>query len=123
MNIETRESPRTTTTATTAKGVLADIDETNFDQEVLASPETFLVDFSAVWCGPCKLLTPILADLAAEESGTKFGKVDIDDSPAIATRYGIRSAPTVLVFKGGQVVARHVGLTTKERLRALLLAK
>lgn len=97
------------------------IDEANFEAEVLRSKEPFLLDFDATWCGPCKALAPVVEKLADEEAGAvRVGKLDIDESPAIATRFGIRGAPTLLVFKGGQVVARHAGVTTKARLLEML---
>jgi thioredoxin 1 len=98
-----------------------EINDLNFDSEVLKSSVPFLLDFSAVWCGPCKVLAPIVEKLADEYQGkVKVGKLDIDDSPAVATKFGIRGVPTVLVFKDGKESGRHVGVTNKETLLKLV---
>ena len=95
--------------------------EMNFESEVLKSDVPVLVDFTATWCGPCKALAPIVDKVADEFQGkVKVGKVDIDDAPGIATKYGIRSVPTVLVFKNGEKTAQNVGLTTRDKLVGLL---
>src|SRR5688572_17312237 len=105
---------------TATKNVL-DVDDTTFDREVLASDRPVLVDFGAPWCGPCRSLAPIVDRIADETAGrVKVAKVDVDESPIVAQRYGIRSLPTVVVFYGGRKVAQHVGLTTREKLLALL---
>jgi thioredoxin 1 len=98
-----------------------EINDLNFDSEVLKSPVPFLLDFSAVWCGPCKVLAPIVEKLADEYQGkVRVGKLDIDDSPSVASKFGIRGVPTVLVFKGGMESGRHVGVTNKETLLKLV---
>jgi thioredoxin 1 len=98
-----------------------EINDLNFDTEVVKSSVPFLLDFSAVWCGPCKALTPIVDRLADEYKGkVRVGKLDIDDSPAVASKFAIKSVPTLLVFKDGKESARHVGVTNKETLVKLL---
>ena len=98
-----------------------EINDGNFEAQVLKAEEPFLLDFSAVWCGPCKALAPIVEKLADEYKGkVKVGKLDIDDSPSVASKFGIRGVPTVLVFKGGKEAGRHVGVTNKETLLKLL---
>jgi thioredoxin 1 len=93
----------------------------NFEQEVLTSKVPVLVDFTATWCGPCKALAPIVDQLAEELAGSvKVGKLDIDDSPLTAGKYGVRGVPTVMVFKAGERAAQHVGLTTKQKLLDLV---
>jgi thioredoxin 1 len=93
----------------------------NFEQEVLSSSVPVFVDFTATWCGPCKQLAPIVDQLADELVGqVKVGKLDIDDSPITAGKYGVRGVPTVMVFKGGERAAQHVGLTTKQKLLDLV---
>jgi thioredoxin 1 len=93
----------------------------NFDQEVLKADKPVLVDFTATWCGPCKALAPIVDQLADELEGTvKVGKLDIDEAPVTAGKYGVRGVPTLMVFRGGQRSAQHVGLTTKQKLKDLI---
>ncbi|HVK38815.1 MAG TPA: thioredoxin [Candidatus Kapabacteria bacterium] len=93
----------------------------NFDQEVIASDLPVLVDFWAVWCGPCRMIAPIVEELSSEYEGkVKVGKLDVDNNPRVASTYGIRSIPTLLVFKDGQIVEQIVGAVPKgEILRAL----
>jgi thioredoxin 1 len=98
-----------------------EINDLNFESEVLKSTTPFLLDFSAVWCGPCKVLSPIVEKLADEYRGKfRVGKLDIDDSPGVASKFGIRGVPTVLVFKEGKESGRHVGVTNKETLLKLV---
>jgi thioredoxin 1 len=93
----------------------------NFDQEVLKADKPVLVDFTATWCGPCKALAPIVDQLADELDGeVKVGKLDIDEAPVTAGKYGVRGVPTLMVFRGGQRSAQHVGLTTKQKLKDLI---
>ena len=95
--------------------------QSNFESEVLKSDVPVLVDFTATWCGPCKALAPIVEKIADEFQGkVKVGKLDIDESPDVTARYGVRSVPTVIVFKGGQKSGQHVGLTNRDKLVALL---
>lgn len=89
----------------------------NFDEEVLKSETPVLVDFTATWCGPCRALSPIVDQIAEELEGkVKVGKLDVDDSPGTAGKYGVRGVPTLMVFRGGERAAQHVGLTTKQKL-------
>lgn len=93
----------------------------NFDEEVLRADLPVLIDFTAVWCGPCKLLSPIVEKLADELQGrVKVGKLDIDTSPNVTAKYGIRGVPTVMVFRQGERVGQHVGLTNRETLLKLV---
>jgi thioredoxin 1 len=93
---------------------------TTFEQQVLRSDVPVLVDFYAGWCGPCKKLAPALQELAEESPQAKVVKVNIDDSPELATRYGVKSIPSLMVFKDGQVVAKQQGVVGKARLKAML---
>lgn len=103
-----------------AKNVI-DLSDASFDQEVLKADKPVLVDFTATWCGPCKMLAPIVEKIADENVGKyKIAKLDIDDNPGITARYGVRGVPTVMVFKGGQKAGQHVGVTNKETLIKLL---
>jgi thioredoxin 1 len=98
------------------------INDLNFEIEVLKSEKPFLLDFTATWCGPCKAIAPMVDEIADETAGQfKIGSLDIDEAPATAARFGIRGVPTLLAFKDGKEVARHVGAnTSKAKLKAML---
>jgi len=98
-----------------------EVTDDSFDAEVLKADKPVLVDFGATWCGPCKALAPVVDKLADETVGKyKIVKVDIDDAPTVAQKYGVRSVPMILVFKGGEKTAQHLGMTTKDKLLALI---
>jgi thioredoxin 1 len=98
-----------------------EFNELNFDAEVIQSDVPVLVDFSATWCGPCKAIAPLVGQLADEYAGKiKVGTIDIDDSPGIAQRFGIRGVPTLYVFKGGEVVGKMVGAAPKQNIAQLM---
>ena len=91
------------------------ITDASFDEVVLKSDKPVLVDFWATWCGPCRMLGPVIEELATEYEGrVVVGKVDVDNNQEFAAKYGVRNIPTVLVFKDGEVVGRQVGVAPKK---------
>jgi thioredoxin 1 len=104
----------------TSASELEAIDDLNFDTEVLGSELSYLLDIGAVWCAPCKVLQPIVEEFAREHRGQlRVGKLDIDDSPAVAARLGVRGAPTLVLFRNGQEVGRKLGVTSARGLLEL----
>jgi thioredoxin 1 len=98
-----------------------EVTDGNFEESVLKSEQPVLVDFWAEWCGPCRMIAPTVEALAADYDGrVTVGKMNVDDNPATPGQYGVRSIPTLLLFKGGEVVESVVGLADKARLQAVI---
>lgn len=96
------------------------ITKENFEAEVLKASGTVLIDFWATWCGPCRMLSPIVDQVAAEHPEVKVGKINVDEQPELAQQFDIMSIPTLLVFRNGQKVNESVGLIPQEKVEALL---
>lgn len=94
--------------------------EENFEEEVLNSEGTVLVDFYADWCGPCKVMSPIIDEIADEVATTKVGKVNVDESSELAIKYDVASIPTIMVFKNGAPTKTFVGVTEKDKIKSEL---
>ena len=104
-----------------ASPLIINLTQETFAQQVLQSPAPVLVDFWAEWCGPCKMIAPLLDELATEYDGkVKIGKVNIDEQQALATEYGIRAIPTLLLFNKGQVAEQIVGARSKRDFKTSL---
>ena len=99
---------------------IVEITQANFEEEVANAQGKVLVDFWASWCGPCRMLSPIVDQVAAEHPGVKVGKVNVDEQPKLAEKFQIMSIPTLLVFEDGKLKDQSVGLVPKEQVEALL---
>lgn len=99
---------------------MKELTQDNFSQEVLESADPVLVDFTASWCGPCKMLAPVLDELETENQGVKFVKVDVDEQSALAQQYSVMSMPTLLFFKEGKVMEQMIGVQPKESIQRSL---
>jgi thioredoxin 1 len=111
---------RTMTPAVEVQRKVEHADESSFHQLVLKSELPVLVDFYADWCAPCRMIAPVLEELAKETPNAKIVKVNVDRAPQLAARYGVNSIPTLMVFKDGRIAAQHVGLANRAELERLL---
>lgn len=97
-----------------------DITSENFEELVLKSEKTVLLDFSAVWCGPCQMIAPVIHEIAEENKDIVVGKIDVDNETFLAIKFGVSSIPTLVVMKNGQAIDKAVGLRSKEQILEMI---
>lgn len=96
------------------------ITKENFENEVLKSDKPVLVDFWAAWCGPCKMLSPVIDEIAEERSDIKVGKINVDEQPELASQFAVMSIPTLIVFKNGEIANKAIGVQPKDAILSML---
>lgn len=96
------------------------ISKENFESEVLKSDKPVLVDFWAAWCGPCKMLSPVIDEIAEERSDIKVGKINVDEQPELASQFAVMSIPTLIVFKNGEIANKAIGVQPKDAILSML---
>ena len=96
------------------------ITDASFDEVVLKSDKPVLVDFWATWCGPCQMLLPVIDEIATEAEGFKVGKINVDEQPELASQFKVRTIPTLMVFKNGEVVNKSIGVIPKDEILKLV---